>query len=662
MLLGCLIYVIYMLLLLFLYAIYHIYYYPYCCPSTIAENTYNINDKPPLDEIMNTEKKLHHFKQQYKMNLLNTLCVVIFITITLILGIVWLLLYCFFLIYNRKYLHISSKQTRASDTNCKSVGIIGAGPSGLITAKILQDYGHSVTIFDASSSVGGSFQSSYDGYLTTSNLLTEFSMFPIQLCDLDNKNFNLNTGVILKFSEYVNYLRRFVKTFNLNNYIHFNHKIVNIKKNNNNQWIFYYKTENDKIFEYTKCKFDHFVICTGVAGTPKYPTGLDNFTGTLIHASQYFGNDKNANIIKNKNVLVIGFGESASDISYYICKDALKCVLSSRDGPGSLVARYTSNGYAFDLDTTRSNHGCRDYWKITFFFRFKIFAWMRDPFYPQKRPLIVGNILFNRKYYTNKTCPGFFEKFGCKSYGAIKGMLFHGLQYKPGIKNVLSDHKSIQFMDDTIFENVDTIVCCTGYCPDSYGFLHENIGDSSLFNPRKMYKHQFHMDFGKSFSFVGLNRAQIGSLIAVSELSARYVAQIISNIKELPNKKDMINDINKRYARNKYHFPRYYDTVTTLTDFLATCDELGDVIGCKPDMFRLFVINPYVWYKVMTGPILTCHYRIFGPNSMDIKKIQSKLSKIRYLSFSLHVFQFCAYCMVNIVDYFKKIIKESKVY
>ncbi len=82
-------------------------------------------------------------------------------------------------------------------------------------------------------------------------------MFPIQICDLDNKKVNLNNGVLLKFSEYINYLKRFVKTFNLSDRIQFNHKICNIKKcNDTNQWIFYYKIsktdpENDEIIEYT---------------------------------------------------------------------------------------------------------------------------------------------------------------------------------------------------------------------------------------------------------------------------------------------------------------------------------------------------------------------------------------------------------------------------
>jgi len=43
-------------------------------------------------------------------------------------------------------------------------------------------------------------------------------------------------------------------------------------------------------------------------------------------------------------------------------------------------------------------------------------------------------------------------------------------------------------------------------------------------------------------------------------------------------------------------------------------DELADMIGAKPDMLRLFMSDPLLGYKVLTGPNLAYVYRLNGPH------------------------------------------------
>ena len=57
----------------------------------------------------------------------------------------------------------------------------------------------------------------------------------------------------------------------------------------------------------------HVVMATGVSGIPNLPdiAGLKNFTGTVLHSSQYTDGED----WKGKQALVIGTGNSGHDIA-----------------------------------------------------------------------------------------------------------------------------------------------------------------------------------------------------------------------------------------------------------------------------------------------------------------------------------------------------------
>ena len=59
----------------------------------------------------------------------------------------------------------------------KRIAVIGAGPSGLVAAKHLTAAGYKVTVYEKSSSIGGTFvHKAYDdGRLVSSKYLTPFS-------------------------------------------------------------------------------------------------------------------------------------------------------------------------------------------------------------------------------------------------------------------------------------------------------------------------------------------------------------------------------------------------------------------------------------------------------------------------------------------------------
>lgn len=373
-----------------IYALFHLFRYPYCCGVYKA---CHVEDLPTT-----CCHRLHHFILRFLYGIVNCFVVVLLIVY----------FSCFlipFWILSNLYFRCLCTTTKESGINLekqlsvvefendfirKKVAIIGCGPSGIITAKILADYGHDVTIFEKSDLIGGTFaQLSYEnGSLTSSNLHTSFSMFEFDKLDLiENKDricYQLKNGKTVPanmqqvgfmptFNEYCKYLTRFCKTFHLTNKIRFKHEITNITYTDHNENENDSKDENEYKMDSSEKRFkiefinrnsdddnvrsdyfDHFVVCTGIASIDyaNMPNECEQMKScNIIHSSQYkTANDER---IKDKNVLIIGCGESGSDISYFVSKTAKKCVLMCRNGPGALLPRYAF-GQVADIGATRS--------------------------------------------------------------------------------------------------------------------------------------------------------------------------------------------------------------------------------------------------------------------------------------------------------------------
>ena len=75
---------------------------------------------------------------------------------------------------------------------------------------------------------------------------------------------------------------------------------------------------------------DHLVIATGKTNIPRMveKPGLESFRGSVIHSAEY----KNGESYANKDVLVIGFGNSAGEIAICLHEHGARPALSVRSG------------------------------------------------------------------------------------------------------------------------------------------------------------------------------------------------------------------------------------------------------------------------------------------------------------------------------------------
>ena len=180
----------------------------------------------------------------------------------------------------------------------KSVAVIGAGPAGLVSTKVLLEDSYDVTCYDSSSTIGGQWNyeafktdsgyQKWDGYdhpiqavyksliLNTSRDMSGFSDFPIR----DTKK------IFLDHWDYRNYLESFCQHFELLHHIKLNCKVTRLSKSKNKWTVHFVETAHDKE---NGEQYDFVIIASGCFKFPKMPTfkGLSELYGGLVlHTSE----------------------------------------------------------------------------------------------------------------------------------------------------------------------------------------------------------------------------------------------------------------------------------------------------------------------------------------------------------------------------------------
>jgi dimethylaniline monooxygenase (N-oxide forming) len=185
----------------------------------------------------------------------------------------------------------------------KTVGIIGAGLSGIVTAKTCLEYGYEVKMFEKDTELGGVWASSrrYPGVSTQNTKDTyAFSDFPMP------KHFpEWPSG-----EEVQSYLSAYANKFNVFPLIRFSHEITYIDFQYN-KWMI---TGNKDGAPFT-VQTDFLIICNGTFSDPFIPAlpGMDSFLGAggeILHSTEF--HDIEAS--RDKRIIVVGYSKSANDV------------------------------------------------------------------------------------------------------------------------------------------------------------------------------------------------------------------------------------------------------------------------------------------------------------------------------------------------------------
>lgn len=203
---------------------------------------------------------------------------------------------------------------------------------------------HNVVIFESNHKLGGAFATAYHGaILTSSNVITAFSSFP----PTEKEAKHWTAG------EYCQYLERYANANQIIPHIRFRTYVQRVFKSDDGKWIVRSQSSEQKstISE----SFDSVCVCCGSHQTPSLPQALKNkfkgFKGDVIHSTQYRCDSQ----LRGKRVVIIGLGESGSDIAFQASRVAKRVCISTRNGGGYIIPRKFGN-LPTDLDTSRAHH------------------------------------------------------------------------------------------------------------------------------------------------------------------------------------------------------------------------------------------------------------------------------------------------------------------
>jgi dimethylaniline monooxygenase (N-oxide forming) len=487
----------------------------------------------------------------------------------------------------------------------KRIAVIGGGPAGLAVMKEMKAAGHQVTGFEKRASVGGVYQGSYDGMqLTSSTAITQFSDYVVR---------DLDFPVLWKAPEYVDYLEDYARRFDVLRHYRFETGVTSVLRLPGGGW----RVTSQSPEGEDELDVDHVVVCTGGNMKPRYPEWLEGgcFKGEVWHSARVRTDADFA----GRRVLVVGMGESGSDIALMAARGGVSCAISTRNGPGFVIPR-TFRGLPTDLDTNRCYHALPRSVVNKPIVRFKVK--IEDALvHPDEDAAVLARAgELNR---ARGLAP--FYRFGTKSIAFIEAMLYHGAGYHGDVAELKEDR--VVFRDGTEYE-CDTIVCCTGFGPE-FSFLqeHEPALARRGMQSRAMYKRMIVPEEGTDIAFVGFVRPGIGSVPPCAEMQARYLAQLVSGEKPLPSRAEMEEDIELHASLDLKYFPADAARVSALTDFFRFMESMAHEIGCRPKLGRLFLRSPWTAVKVLTGPLCAAQFRLMGPGA-DPKPAREALRRI----------------------------------
>eukprot|EP01051_Picozoa_sp_SAG22_P001359 SAG22_NODE_52_length_24288_cov_15.594568_27_plen_482_part_00 len=201
-----------------------------------------------------------------------------------------------------------------ANTGVRTIAVVGAGPSGLVAAKILLAHGYSVVVFESEERVGGTFRyRAYDGAVqVSSKYLTAFTDLRCGEGDEDH----------LPLPQYLRYLDAYCDKFKLWGCIEFGKRVEDISRRSgfdrryNSEYVLSLSSSGSTAPPVAEQReFDAVLVCSGLHVTPLKPSiaGIEAFRGEVIHSVEY----KRMSQLAGKSVLIIGSGETAMDIAYH---------------------------------------------------------------------------------------------------------------------------------------------------------------------------------------------------------------------------------------------------------------------------------------------------------------------------------------------------------
>lgn len=518
-----------------------------------------------------------------------------------------------------------------------NICIIGAGPSGICAAKELKEHNPSatITILEKAHTLGGLFSSSYKGLTLVNNpLLISFSDFlPSEA---------LNGLQMWTAAQYVSYLQRYADAHGITDLIQFN-TVVKSARLVEGKW-------HLNILDLAvkrKATFDYIVICSGSNGKANLPTlpKQHNYSGKIIHSSDV----KDPADFANQNVVFLGLGETASDLSYFTAKYARSTTVSVRRWPGYFIPRY-HDGRPTDIDTSKIYHCLPkniDSSKLSFLFKLKrIYELSIIHADVDKKIQTEMNRL--NAHWPDVRHMGPFSRISTKSCSFIRAHLDGSVTLKPAIKELRGN--TVYFSDGSSVL-ADVIVCCTGH-KSNYEFLPNELVEK-IPSSNALYRYMFLPGHESKLAFIGFVRPTVGTVPALAELQSRSLALFLKGRLALPSVRNMRISIRQQKLSAQNQFPLDFSRVGHIIDYYSYMQGLAKTIGVMPKQWSLFLLDPKVWFKINFSFLCPGMFRLYGPGAKaaHVKPVIKRLPTMPAVVLFIETFTYLLCRLLSLIGF-----------
>ena len=462
--------------------------------------------------------------------------------------------------------------------------VIGAGPGGLVCTKELLEQGVSeVVCLEQASDVGGVFTNTYDNLVLTSSCIV--SMF---------SDFWIGDGNQQSFwtkKEVVDYWKRYAKHFGVRDRIRFNSKVVAVIPQESEGWQIQLASGETLVSK-------RIALAIGNNTIPNYPEWKDLLTEVeYCHSKEY----RNANRFVGKNILVVGGGESGSDVALESSRVASKSWISLRSSTGWVAPRRRAGKVIPD------NMFNRILWNIPRDFgailsKFEGFA-SRNML---NEPINLTALKLNERVMAKRRIYG---TYGTKTYSLPRAIVNHHCKVVGEIVEVEDGGRTLHTAQGECLRNVDAVVFSTGY-KNHVSFLPEELKET---DPRSLYKHMFHPKYQDKIVWIGWARPNFGSQFPIMEMQARFFAMICTGERTLPAPAEMEKLISKDEAAWLKQFEHNARRIRSLVDYFIYMNNMASLIGCEPPLWKYFFLHHHLWRRMVLGVTQGIQFRLRGP-------------------------------------------------
>lgn len=477
------------------------------------------------------------------------------------------------------------------------IAIIGAGPSGLVCAKeALEAFPNAqIIILERGATLGGVFASSYQGLkLVNNQYLIAFSDFP--------PNALADNLQMWPADKYIEYLVAYSKNFNVDKCIKFGANVVQAKRTNG-EWSISYDFNGHLKTE----SFDYLIICSGINSNRKKASipGVESFSGEVIYSDDV----ADPSVFFGKRVVLIGLGETGSDLAYAASLNAKQIAVSVRRWPPYFIPRY-HDGKPTDLDTSLLYHSLPrglEQSPLSWMMRLKLKIERNLISSKEDKKIQCTMDELNHRFKGSKNI-GPFRRITTKSEGFIKAYIKDPEILYPGIQSIKG---SVVTFDNGQTFFADTIVVCAGHTFD-VNFLPNSIARD--FSSSNLYKYMFPLN-NAGVCFVGFVRPGVGSIPPIAELQARYLMRILKNEIALPSMQQQQDEVHQMCTLFSEQFPLDRQRIPHLVDFYIYTTNIAEAVGVMPSQMKLLLKNPMLWYKTNASFMCPAIFRLDGPGA-----------------------------------------------